>query len=269
MKTEHVNAVLCRCTRMMLLAMAVTLAVASCKTSQIPSAGRTTESSVLLADPQNRSFSGKLSVSIGQTVPVSLKTKMCWNEGITMSYSLIGLLDIASVSITPEKIIIVNRVNSSFCEADYSEIPYLDKLKLDFRSFQGLLWGRAFVYGYGKNGKASHLKSGRRSQEGNVTLTDERGGFQFDVDGNGQVMRTGKSTVLYNFSADYLRNGRVGSDNLPSSVTVNASLSGKSVNARIGYSGMSVSDGRMEPVRTDGLRKVTLSEMLGLLKEYL
>lgn len=260
------NAVIC---------LLVVVAVSSCRTGNLPGAGNVRNEAVTyaLAVPSVQDVSGKLSVSSSSIGPLNVKVRMRWNESIYMSYSLLGLISVAEASFLPERVILVNSMKGVYCEMAYDEIPYSDRLKVDFQTIQGLFWGRAFVYGEADPERASkHLKVSKSDNYSMVTLTDGRGGFQFDTDGFGKVYRTYKSTALYRVEADYSGTS-MGSGTeftLPSVLEVSASAGSRSLTGRARYSSfMNYSGHPSDEVRTAGLQRVSADEMIGILKDLL
>ncbi len=254
------------------LVLCVCLLAVSCKTAGISGSHNTEYAVKALTPPAVTDISGTLSVSVGSIGPLSVKTRLCWNQSISMSYSVLGLLEVAGVEMTPDKITVVNRVNRVYCEMGYSDIPYTDLLKLDFQVVQGLLWGKTFVYGMPESEKAiSHLGVKNPDETGSVAMTDSRGGFQFVSDSSGRVSEISKSSIAYNFSAHYSGTANVGQlPVLPGTLEVRLSSGKKDIQARVRYSGFAspgVIPGSGASVA--GMRKVSVEEMVNILKKYL
>lgn len=245
-----------------------------CKTSSSAARGGNAGNEVamqMLAAPAARDVSGKMSVTYGKTGPVNVKARMRWNQSIQLSLNALGLLEVASANIMPDRILLINRVSGVYCELAYSDIPHSDLLKFDFQTVQGLFWGRVFVYGQQETSRAaSSLKIGKRSDSGALSVTDTKGGFQFDTDGTARVLKASKSSVAYKMSVSYRDFIAVDAGcTLPAVMEANLSVGKKSHSARIRYSGFESSGTKATSDVTTGLKKVSFDEFFGFLKKLL
>lgn len=225
-----------------LLAVCIALAFASCRTTEVVqrSGGRVSKK-VSAAAPSVRNVSGKIAVTVGSTGPLTVSADMSWNECIKLSYNALGLLEIANVTLTPEDVTIINRVNGVYCQEPYSSLPYIGALKLDFKTVQGILWGRAVSAG------------------------------KCETDADGNISRISMSSVVYKATVDYSGRTMLSQDcGLPSVASVSVNSGGRSLSVRMRYNSFTVSAGSNGTVNSvSSLKKVSSSEMIDILKKYL
>ena len=227
--------------RFLVLAACVALLFASCKTTEVAEGGRKDSRKALLSAPSVRSVTGRIAVTVGSIGPLTTNAEMSWDNRINLSYSVLGLLEVANVTLTPKDVTIVNRVNGVYCQEPYSALPYIGVLKLDFKTIQGILWGRA-------------VSSGK---------------FETDADGN--VSHISLSSVVYKATVDYSGRIMLSQDcGLPSVAAVSVSSGNRNLAVRLRYSSFRSYGGEIAPAgNLYGLRKVSVSEMTDILKKYL
>ncbi len=225
-----------------LLTACIALMLASCRTAEVAqSGGRRTPAKAFLAAPSVRNVSGRIAVTVGSTGPLTVTAEMNWDNCIKLSYSVLGLMEIANVTLTPKDVTIINRVSGVYCQEPYSSLPYVGVLKMDFKTIQGILWGRAVSAG------------------------------KCETDADGDISRISVSSVLYKATVDYSGRTMLTQDcSLPSVVSVSVSSGNRSLSVRMRYNNFVASAGVIDTVNSlYGLRKVSVSEMVDILKNYL
>ena len=247
---------------------------ASCRSSKVIQKNELREQAVeYLANPAVKEISGKITLTSGNKGPFTLKIKMRWNDCIHISYSVLGLMEVASVDILPRKVVIVNSLNDVYCEMKYSDIPYIGIAKIDFRTIQGLLWDRMFVYGQSDILEASsHIEMLLKDRKsGKKIFTDNLSDFRFEFDDADRLTSISKSGVLYKAFAGYSGFTDVSDGlNMPDMIDLSVTYGKKYMSAQLRYSGLSKSSTRGE-IYTDvsSLAQISFDDMLKIIKKYL
>ena len=82
----------------------------------------------------------------GYTATVKGRLRMRRDEVVQMSFTALGLMEIAVIELTPEQAYIIDRVNKRYALFDYSE-GKADLAGLNFNTMQALFWNRLFIPG--------------------------------------------------------------------------------------------------------------------------
>lgn len=245
----------------------------SCRTSRVRKAETREYALEMLSAPEVTDLSGKFSVTYGTSGPFTIKARMRWDKCIHLSYSVLGLMEVAAVDILPDKVVLANKVNGVYSELAFSDIPYIGVAKADFRTVQGLLWNRLSVYGKSSPDEAAQhidlLLSD--SGTGRKILSDDISDFRFEVDGDGNIVSVSKSVPLCKVSAGYSGFREV--DNgfrLPERMNVNVTYGSNATGVKVRYVGFSSASAR-EDIMIDisSLGKIPFSEMVKIVKRYL
>lgn len=252
--------------------LCIVLTLTSCRTTRQQRSDAKGLVQEMLADPEARDVSGRFSVTYGSQGPLTIKARMQWNNYIHLSYSALGLLEVAAVDLLPRGVVIANRINGTYTEVSYSDIPYLDGVKVDFRTVQGLLWDRMFVYGESDNAiAAGHLDLLLNDKKnGTRIFSDDVSDFRFELDEAGRVSGISKNTLLYKALMRYSFPEAPNAANMPSQASLSMNFGTKSVSARLRYSGFApvkgAGDGRID---ISSLSRIPLSDMLSIIRKYL
>ncbi len=93
---------------------------------------------------------GKMNVAIeagGRNLSVGGNLKMKRNEVIQLSLVAFGFVEAGRVEITPEYVMVVDRIGHQYIKEDYRDIPFLQQTQVDFYALQALFWNELFVPG--------------------------------------------------------------------------------------------------------------------------
>lgn len=136
--------------------------VAGCKTKQLPMVDTTEYTGELapLADMvvkvnENRQheqcvtarmtlslYSGKRKAKVGGTI------KMKRNEVIQMSLVAFGVVEAARIELTPQHLLIVDRMGRRYVKEKYADVPFFAQAGINFYVMQSLFWDELFLPGY-------------------------------------------------------------------------------------------------------------------------
>lgn len=82
----------------------------------------------------------------GHSIRVKGKLKMRRDEAIQMTFTALGLMEVACVEFTPKAAYIVDRIGKRYTQIDYSE-GMLKSVGANFATVQALFWNRLFIPG--------------------------------------------------------------------------------------------------------------------------
>lgn len=85
----------------------------------------------------------------GRSMNVKGKLKMRRDEAIQMTFTALGLVEVACVEFTPTAVYAIDRIGKRYTRIDYSE-GMLKNLGADFVTVQALFWNRLFIPGKDK-----------------------------------------------------------------------------------------------------------------------
>lgn len=84
---------------------------------------------------------GKQKLSVGGNL------KMKRNDVIQMSLQVFGFVEAGRLELTPDYILILNRIGKQYVKANYKDIAFFKENGINFYTFQSLLWNELFVPG--------------------------------------------------------------------------------------------------------------------------
>lgn len=104
-----------------------------------------------LAKPQQglTDITARTNVSVSyneHSIRVKGKLKMRHDETVQMTFTALGLMEVACVEFTPQAAYIVDRIGKRYARIDYSE-GMLKSVGADFATVQALFWNRLFIPG--------------------------------------------------------------------------------------------------------------------------
>lgn len=92
----------------------------------------------------------KLSLNLsaeGHDVSVGGSLKMKRGEIVQLSLTAFGLMEVGRMELTPQYLLVQDRINKQFVQVFWNEIPDLASAGIGFEAFQSLFWGELFVPG--------------------------------------------------------------------------------------------------------------------------
>ena len=98
-----------------------------------------------IAEP---AISAKINLSLNAGVNsarVGGSLKMKRNDVIQISLVALGLMEVGRLELTPDYMMVVDRVNHQYVKSSYADVDFLSKAGIDFYTFQSLFWDELFV----------------------------------------------------------------------------------------------------------------------------
>lgn len=259
--------------RACLMAAALSVMIVSCRTSRQQKSDAKEYAVELLSVPAVQDISGKMSVSYGSYGPFTVKVRMRWDDCVHLSYSVLGLMEVAAVDFLQDKVVLAFPLNQVYSELSYSDIPYVDMAKADFRIVQGLFWNRMSVYGISDPVMASQhvkllMKDGR---DGMRVLSDDISDFRFELDSEGDITTISKSVPLCKASARYFGFEELTAGfRLPAQMEVSVVYGVKAQRFKARYVGFSpASSGGDIRIDISSLSRIPADKLVDMIKDYL
>lgn len=135
-------------TRLLLLAISLPLLFGACRSSRHAAkpdiSAPDTRSAVTTVKAMTAKMnltleSGKKSVDVGG----SLRLKRDEVIQLNLTYALIVTVNVGTMEITPDYILILDRFNKRYCRVAYADVPQLAEAGIDFAYLQRVFWGEA------------------------------------------------------------------------------------------------------------------------------
>lgn len=144
--------------RRLLYSSLIIVLITSCKSSKTTVPGSMADDtsalkyleSVVSNAPSLSSFASKMRMTVnldGKELSVSGNLKIKRNEAIQLSIAPILGIEVARIEITPENILILDRMNKRYIQAPVSLLQSLGNTDLDFYSLQSLFFNELFLPG--------------------------------------------------------------------------------------------------------------------------
>ncbi len=210
--------------------------------------------------------SGSKKVSIGGNL------RMKRDDVIQLTLSALGLFDVGCMELTPDYLLVVDRVNHQYIKVDYKDVEFLKKAGIDFYVFQSLFWDELFLFD-GKGEEPSAKKFDLTKVSNGVKLTNEDSKwmvitFLADVIQNmvSQTTISGRQTGTKDLSLDwqYQRYDKLGGKKFPTQMQIDIQTGKKPIKATLALSNLKASDSweKRTEVNTKKYSKVSLDSVL-------
>ena len=82
-----------------------------------------------------------------KSASVSGQLRMKRDEIIQISLIALGLLEVGRIELTPDYLLIQDRIHKQYMQVHWAEVPDLQRAGVDFNAFQSLFWNELFVPG--------------------------------------------------------------------------------------------------------------------------
>ena len=93
----------------------------------------------------------KFSVQVGvQKLTLTGNLKMKRDDCIRLQLMAFGFVEAGRIELTPEYVLIMDRINKQYMKATYSSIDFLRNSGLNFYSMQAMFWNELFIPGQSK-----------------------------------------------------------------------------------------------------------------------
>ncbi len=108
----------------------------------------------------------------GKAVTVGGSLKMKRDEVIQLSFVALGMFEAGRLELTPDYLMLIDRLNHQYVRVNYSDVPFLKQVGVDFNTFQSLFWNELFLFG-DKGGLPREKDFQKRSLADGIELVNE------------------------------------------------------------------------------------------------
>lgn len=245
----------------------IALLMASCskKVKEVvttdPSTSTATYTNVVQKVNANRNqanqVTGRMSMTLStgkQKLEVGGNIKIKRNDIIQLSLQVFGFVEAGRLELTPDYILILNRIGKQYVKAAYKDVPFFKENGINFYTFQALLWNELFVPG--TDGAVPTMDNFQQKAEGNdVVLTTATKHLLIDFltqASTGMLQQTkivptsGKSKMLCNYKSW----ARLNSKDFPDKIELGMTINNTDVKAELQLSRLHADD-KEKVTRTD------------------
>ncbi len=116
----------------------------------------------------------------GEEIGVGGSIKMKKDEAIQLSLVAIGIVEAARIELTPERMLVLDRLGRRYVEIPYTELAFFRDSDIDFYTLQALFWNELFLPGVKQVGEKDAGRFGWLRDETQVHLSAEgKGGLVY------------------------------------------------------------------------------------------
>ena len=210
--------------------------------------------------------SGSKKVSVGGSL------RMKRNDVIQITLSALGLFDLGCMELTPDYLLVVNRVDHQYIKVEYKEVEFLKKAGIDFFVFQSLFWDELFLF-KGKGTKPSAKDFDLTRVSDGIKLINEDSKwmaltFWADVIQNmvSQTTISGLQSSTKDISLEwqYRDYSKLGEKKFPTQMQININTGKKPIQAILALSNLRANDGweKRTEINTKKYSQVSLDTVL-------
>ncbi|MEE1236016.1 MAG: DUF4292 domain-containing protein, partial [Bacteroidaceae bacterium] len=89
-----------------------------------------------------------MDINLGQKdLSVNGTLRMKRNDVVQISLVALGLLEVGRLELTPEYLLVLDRMNNRYVKKTYDEVDFFRTSGIDFYTFQSLFWNELFLFG--------------------------------------------------------------------------------------------------------------------------
>lgn len=131
------------------------------------------------------------------TVDGSLRMRK--DEVIRIQLSPFGLVEVGRVELTPDYVLIIDRIHKEYIKGSYDQVPFLQRNGLDFYTLQALFWNKLFLPGEQSVSENSLRKydAGIDEMGENTPVRLTQGNLQFTWNANKLSGRIASAVITY------------------------------------------------------------------------
>ena len=204
-----------------------------------------------------------------KTLPVKGNLRMRRGEVIQMAFTALGAIEIARVEMTPDAVLVIDRLNKQYAKIRYMEIPFLEGSSVNYSLVESLLWNELFIPG--TRNVSAHLDKFVLEASGTQQLIQPKEqrtlSCRFWADSN--LTRLQRACLQFgSFLSDWTFSGYqlIGDTRYPSLLTATLEGSGRKASLAVTFSNINL-DNKEWQTRTNlaNYTQLTAAEMLSRL----
>lgn len=195
------------------------------------------------------------------------------DEVIQLSLVAMGIMEVGRIELTPQYILMVDRMGRQYVRAGYDELSWLRDAGVDFYTFQALFWNDLFVPGNGGRWSADEFMVSRHGNDAVVSTDSGRlveASFTVDLATGlirSTLLRAGGQPDLPALEWRYQHFAEVGQKSFPDKMQLSVAHEGKALRAVFSLSNLKSDDKDIRLTDEPGGRykKVAVKDILNTL----
>ncbi len=134
---------------MPVLTAALCLTLAGCRSSKAGHTGDEQTTPTQVVPPTAEGITAKLKLTLeggGKSINCGGTLKLLRGRAVqvNLTYSVfIMTVNVGTLQLTPDSLMLIDRIGKRYCQATYSQLPMLSRAGLDFESLERYFWGLA------------------------------------------------------------------------------------------------------------------------------
>ncbi len=196
------------------------------------------------------------------------KLRMRRDEAIQMTFTALGVMEIAFIEFTPQNICLVDRVNKRYVVLDYSS-ELLQNIGINFNAMQALFWNRIFIPGEVTpwTDLDAFTFTGEKNRRVIVPTNQSALQCRFYTDSEGKLLQqTNLKLQHYSSTWQYGDFETFDTCTLPTTYGVSFSGSSRSIGANISLSNISTTDTTWKSgTNLSNYKQVNLEQLMSML----
>ena len=151
-------------------------------------------------------ISAKMSLNLStskNSTRVGGSLKMKRNDVIQISLVALGLMEVGRLELTPDYMMMVDRMNHQYVKCDYDEVDFFREAGINFYTFQSLFWDELFVLDGNDDAPGSDSYTLKDDAEGTRSLKSQNGNVAvaFVLDTTKQLVQETRFSRAYSEDA--------------------------------------------------------------------
>ena len=151
-------------------------------------------------------ISAKMSLNLStakNSTRVGGSLRMKRNNVIQISLVALGLMEVGRLELTPDYMMIVDRMNHQYVKCDYDEVDFFREAGINFYTFQSLFWDELFVLDGNDDAPGSDSYTLKDDAEGTRSLKSQNGNVAvaFVLDTTKQLVQETRFSRAYSEDA--------------------------------------------------------------------
>lgn len=212
----------------------------------------------------------------GKNISVGGSIHMRKDEVIRIQLTPMGLIEVGRIELTPDYVLIMDRVHKEYIKASYKDVDFLSNNGLNFYSLQALFWNQLFLPGEERVSEMSleRYETGSRTGE-IIPIVLRQGSMTYSWSADSRSALIEHAMVAYDskhhgvskLDWEYADFKALGSKKFPTNhlftLSTNASGKSKTINVGIKMNRLST-DGDWDPLTTvsERYKKVSVEDVI-------
>ena len=135
----------------------------------------------------------------GKNISVGGSIHMRKDEVIRIQLTPMGLIEVGRIELTPEYVLIMDRIHKEYIKAAYGDVDFLKNNGLNFYSLQALFWNQLFIPGEQRVSEtALEQYKIQEKTNGAIDISLQQGNMEYTWTADHQAALINQAAVTYN-----------------------------------------------------------------------